>query len=290
MAGTLEGLKGVRPGSDLRIKPYGLSTGQKVAAGSTVVDGQAGFDAKYGVTSSLTWDFTVNTDFSQVEADEQQINLTRFTLLFPEKRDFFLENSGVFQFGPGNFQGGGGGGGGFGRTNSVGDNILFFSRRIGLSEEGDAIPILGGTRLTGRAGGFTIGAMNIQQRRLDATPAANITAVRLRRDVLANSDVGILVLNKDESGPGYNRLAGADANFRFFQNFNVNGLVARTMSPAPASAGGGRELLARGGFSYRGEVLETRAAYTMTGARFNDELGFIPRTGVGRTAAKSGIS
>ena len=107
---------------------------------------------KYGVTSGLTWDFTVNTDFSQVEADEQQINLTRFSLFFPEKRDFFLENSGVFQFGAGNERGGGGGGGG-GRQNASQDMILFFSRRIGLSDNGDAIPILGGTRLTGRVGG-----------------------------------------------------------------------------------------------------------------------------------------
>ena len=107
---------------------------------------------KYGVTSGLTWDFTVNTDFSQVEADEQQVNLTRFSLFFPEKRDFFLENSGIFQFGVGN--GGGGGGGGGGRQNPSQDMILFFSRQIGLSDDGNAIPILGGTRLTGRAGGL----------------------------------------------------------------------------------------------------------------------------------------
>src|SRR6266849_2815112 len=114
MAGTLEGLRGVRPGSDLRLKPYVLSSGHTIGTNRVDGDVQAGVDAKYGVTSSLTWDFTVNTDFSQVEADEQQVTLTRFSLLFPEKRDFFLENSGVFQFGPGNQQGGGGGGGGGG--------------------------------------------------------------------------------------------------------------------------------------------------------------------------------
>src|SRR5262249_1038488 len=159
-AGTLEGLAGVRPGNDLRVKPYALANGHWVGAGPVEGDPQIGVDAKYGITSSLTWDFTVNTDFSQVEADEQQINLTRFSMLCPEKRDFFLENSGVFQFGAGSFQGGGGGGGGggsgsgaggggggptSGRTNQLGDNILFFSRRIGLSDAGNAIPILGGT-------------------------------------------------------------------------------------------------------------------------------------------------
>jgi len=176
----------------------------------------------------------VNTGFSQVEVDELDIHFSRFNRLSPEKRDFFLENSGVFLFGAGSFQGGGNnagsgggggggsgggtGGGGGGRTNQVGDNMLFFSRRIGLSDEGNAIPILAGTRLTGRAGGFNVGALNIQQRSQDGTPATNFTAIRMRRNVLANSDIGVMLLNKEESGPRYNRVAGADANFRFFRN------------------------------------------------------------------------
>ncbi|HYU79383.1 MAG TPA: DUF5916 domain-containing protein, partial [Vicinamibacterales bacterium] len=110
LAGTLEGLEGLRPGANLRIKPYGLLSSSEVGTAPTKGDFDYGIDAKYGVTSGLTWDFTVNTDFSQVEADEQQINLTRFNLFFPEKRDFFLENSGIFQFGQGRgvvFGGGG---------------------------------------------------------------------------------------------------------------------------------------------------------------------------------------
>jgi len=302
MAGTLEGLRGVRPGNDLRLKPYALSNAHSVAQGPTLGDAQAGFDAKYGVTSSLTWDFTVNTDFSQVEADEQQINLTRFNLLFPEKRDFFLENSGVFLFGAGSFQGGGNnagsggggggggtGGGGGGRTNQVGDNILFFSRRIGLSDEGNAIPILAGTRLTGRAGGFNVGALNIQQRSQDGTPATNFTAIRMRRNVLANSDIGVMLLNKEESGPRYNRVAGADANFRFFRNLNLNAMVAKAMTPEAVVGSAGSDVMTRGGFAYRGTILDTRAAYTQTGSRFNDELGFIPRTGIGRTDVWFGL-
>ena len=102
MAGTLEGLQGLRPGANIRVKPYALAQPQqgRRRRRSTRTTTR-GFDVKYGVTSGLTWDFTVNTDFSQVEADEQQVNLTRFSLFFPEKRDFFLENSGVFQFGAG---------------------------------------------------------------------------------------------------------------------------------------------------------------------------------------------
>ena len=131
-------------------------------------DFDGGIDVKYGVTTGLVWDFTVNTDFSQVEADEQQVNLTRFNLFFPEKRDFFLENSGIFQFG-----GGGDAGrrrwgrrrcGAGGRQNRIEDMRLFFSRRIGLSDSGDAIPILAGTRLTGRQGAYSMGVLNIQQR------------------------------------------------------------------------------------------------------------------------------
>jgi hypothetical protein len=289
MAGTLGGLRGVRPGNDLRLKPYMLTSGNTV--GSRPVDGdlEAGFDAKYGVTSSLTWDFTVNTDFSQVEADEQQVNLTRFSLFFPEKRDFFLENAGVYQFGVAGQTAGGGGGGGGGRSNTLGDNILFFSRTIGLSKTGDAIPILAGTRLTGRAAGLTIGAMNIQQRDDVAAPATNVTALRARRNILANSDVGVMILNKEVNGPTYNRLAGADANFRFFQNLNVNGMVAKTVSPDSVVGTSGSDAFGRGAFSYRGDRLETRAAYTFVGTRFNDELGFIPRTNVGRTDGYFGL-
>ena len=164
-----------------------------------------------------------------MEADEQQVNLSRFSLFFPEKRDFFLENSGIFQFGGG---GGGGGGGGAagGRQNASQDMRLFFSRRIGLSDAGEAIPILAGTRLTGRMGSYTMGALNIQQREEGRTPSTNFTALRMRRDILTNSDIGVMLLNKDESGSHYNRVAGVDANFRF-GFLNVDGYAVKTFSP-----------------------------------------------------------
>ncbi|HXG86945.1 MAG TPA: DUF5916 domain-containing protein [Vicinamibacterales bacterium] len=279
MAGTLEGLRGLRPGANLRVKPYGLVSGNRLASGGVDGDADAGVDVKYGVTSGLTWDFTVNTDFSQVEADEQQINLTRFSLFFPEKRDFFLENSGVFQFGAGNERGGGGGGGGGGRQNASQDMILFFSRRIGLADSGDAIPILGGTRLTGRVGGFSIGALNIQQRRQAATPSTNYTALRVRRDILGNSDVGVMFLNKD-AGALYNRAAGLDGNFRFFRDLTVNLAVAKTESPQVKLPGSGGDWYSKSSFGFRNDFWELRGAYQTIGNRFNDELGFVPRTGV----------
>jgi hypothetical protein len=284
MAGTIEGLQGIAPGNNLRIKPYALASASRVLGRPTVGDFDAGFDVKYGVTSGLTWDFTVNTDFSQVEADEQQINLTRFSLFFPEKRDFFLENSGIFQFGVG---GGGGGGGGGGRQNPSQDMILFFSRQIGLSPTGTAIPILGGTRLTGRAGGLSIGALNIQQRSEGLSPSANFTALRVRRDILSQSDIGVMFLNKETGTPHFNRAIGGDANFRFFQNFDVNFAGAKTFSPevlADASAvlaePRGDDWYSKSSFNYNSNRLAIRGGYQTIGARFNNEMGFVPRRGV----------
>jgi hypothetical protein len=277
MAGTVEGLQGLRPGNNLRVKPYALASSSRVGTADNDGDFEAGLDVKYGVTSGLTWDFTVNTDFSQVEADEQQINLTRFSLFFPEKRDFFLENSGIYQFGVGS---GGAGGGGGGRQNPSQDMILFFSRQIGLSESGSVIPILGGTRLTGRAGGYSMGALNIQQREEGLTPSANFTALRLRRDVFAASDIGVMFLNKEVSGPHFNRVFGADANFRFFQNLDVNFAGAKTSSPEEAVEEQGEDWYAKSSFNYRSNRLEIRGGYQMIGERFNNEMGFVPRRGV----------
>jgi hypothetical protein len=286
MAGTYEGLQGLKPGANVRVKPYGLANFNKVATAAVDRDYDAGFDVKYGVTSGLTWDFTVNTDFSQVEADEQQVNLTRFNLFFPEKRDFFLENSGVFQFGSGNTGGGGGAGGG--RQNASQDMIFFFSRQIGLSPVGDAIPLLAGTRLTGRVGDWSVGALNIQQREKDLSPSTNFTALRARRDILANSDIGVMFLNKDPNGGDYNRAFGADANFRFFRDLTMNIAGAKSATPSTRLPGSGDDWYSKSSFGYRGDVLETRAMYQTIGSRFNDEMGFVPRVGVDNLEAYVG--
>jgi hypothetical protein len=280
LAGTLVGLRGVRPGNDIRVKPYVLGSSGESATVKVGNDADVGLDVKYGVTSGLTWDFTVNTDFSQVEADEQQVNLTRFSLFFPEKRDFFLENSGIFQFGQGRgvvFSGGGGGGFTSGRQT---DAILFFSRRVGLSENGQSIPIAGGTRLTGRFGEYSVGVLNIQQRSEKTSLATNFTAVRLRRNVLANSDVGVIALNKDAAGSGFNRVVGADANFRFFESLDLNAAIAKSFSPVAIIGGRGDEVMGNGGFHYRDRRWELQGTYVRIGEGFNDEMGFVPRTGV----------
>src|SRR5262245_6781837 len=249
MAGTYEGLQGLKPGANVRVKPYGLANFNQLPNVALDRDYDAGFDAKYGVTSGLTWDFTVNTDFSQVEADEQQVNLTRFSLFFPEKRDFFLENSGVFQFGSGNTGGGGGANGG--RQNASQDMIFFFSRQIGLSPVGDSIPLLAGTRLTGRVGSWSVGALNIQQREQNLSPSTNFTALRLRRDILRNSDIGVMFLNKEPQGNHYNRGFGADANFRFYRDLTFNVAGAKSATPSTRIPGEGDDYYSKSSFGYR---------------------------------------
>ena len=284
LAGRVDDFRGLRQGRNLRIKPYAAGSSNTVGPNGTNGDFDGGFDVKYGITNGLVWDFTVNTDFSQVEADEQQINLTRFSLFFPEKRDFFLENSGIFQFGAGvsgfaaGAGGGGGGGGGGGRQTA--DLRMFFSRRIGLSEDGEAIPILFGTRLTGRQGAYSIGVLNVEEDSHAGEPRTNDTAIRVRRDVLANSDIGAILLLREPGGPSYNRVGGVDANFRFGSYLNVNGYAAKSFSPLANTPGSGNDYAERAGLNYAGRVWQFQANVEGVGERFVNELGFVPRRGV----------
>ena len=185
-AAVSPGIRSVRPGRNLQIKPFftGASSNLTLPSLDRRWDADAGIDAKYGIGTSLALDLTVHTDFSQVEADEQQINLTRFSLFFPEKREFFLENQGSFRIGDLS-----------GRT-----LIPFFSRRIGLSAGGEPIPILGGARLTGRQGDYTLGLLNIQTERFDGRPADNFTTLRTARN-FGGSSIGGFYSRPRSVGP-----------------------------------------------------------------------------------------
>ncbi|MSR21482.1 MAG: hypothetical protein EXR91_11020 [Gemmatimonadetes bacterium] len=287
MAGSLDELRQLRPGRNLRVKPYAAASSSTV--GRTPADGNVdvGLDVKFGLTSELTLDGTVNTDFSQVEADEQQVNLTRFSLLFPEKREFFLENSGIFQFGlpsTGSTAVGSASPAAAGRQNSPPDLKLFFSRQLGLSESGDAIPIQVGSRVTGRVGPYSIGALNVQQARQDPVTATNFTAVRFGRAILANSDIGVMLLNKDARGEDYNRVGGLDANFRFGQ-LSMGAYAVKTAAPQSVVQGSGDDFTARANFNYTSRTWLARGIYEVIGQRFHDELGFVPRLGVNHIAS-----
>ena len=190
LAATLVGIDAPPASRLFEVKPYVIAdlTTSTVSTPpiSNRVGRDVGIDGKFGVTQGLTADFTVNPDFAQVEADEQQINLTRFSLFFPEKREFFLENQGVFGFG---------GVATAGRQAGVSDTpVLFYSRTIGLTTKGQEVPLRAGGRLTGRAGAFTLGAVNIRSRDTgaDGQGATNFTVLRAKRDILRRSSVGVL--------------------------------------------------------------------------------------------------
>ena len=243
-AATLVGLQTSSPALNLEVKPYaisGLATDRTVSPSiENDVSADIGLDAKYGVTKSLTADVTINTDFAQVEADEQQVNLSRFSLFFPEKREFFLEGQGIFAFG-------GETGSGFQWGSNSYTPIMFFSRRIGIAD-GVTTPIRAGGRMTGRAGKYTLGLLNIQTGEAEGVAAAtNFTAARVSRDLFQRSNIGALFTNRSVSlaGDGSNQLFGADANFAFFQNLLINAYYAE--SRTPGRDGDDRSYFAKGG-------------------------------------------
>ena len=270
-------------GRTLEIKPYAIAdvTTDRRRAPAVVSNdlrADAGLDVKYGLTQNLVADVTVNTDFAQVEADEQQVNLTRFGLFYPEKREFFLENQGVFSFG-GVATGLPGG--------DVNVPILFYSRRIGLAERDGVtaeVPIDAGGRLTGRVGRFSVGALNIRTGGQPSTDSAatSFTVVRVKRDVLRRSSVGALVARRSVSRrrPGANGTYGLDGTFSFHDDLNVNAYWART-----ATAGLGDDLSYRGQLDYAGDRYGVQVERLVVGRGFNPEIGFLRRDDFERSLA-----
>ena len=249
---------------NLQLTPYVLSSARDRVEGSTD-DSEVGMDLKYGLTPSLTLDVTVNTDFAQVEADDQQINLDRFSLFFPEKRPFFLENSGLFRVG--------------GRSSSRGSTELFFSRRIGLSG-GVPVPILGGVRLSGRAGAYNVGFLNMQTDDLGDIHGNNFTVARLGREYRNRSRAGVLVVNRQGTGSlaadnDYNRTWAFDGQIGIGQFTEVSGWVAQTETPGLPGDDHGLGLNG----SYSSPFWRWRLGYAEIGENFNPEVGFLSRSG-----------
>ena len=297
--GTLVGMQVPTGSKKFEVKPYAitrLTTDRQADPPiSNSFDGDFGIDAKYGVTANLTADFTYNPDFAQVEVDERQVNLTRFSLQFPEKREFFLEGRGLFDFGRGaRGAGGGGGGGGRGgggraRATAV-EPLLFYSRRIGLEQSG-AVPLDFGARLTGKAGRFGIGAMNIQASDDPAgvVPPTNFTALRVKRDVLRRSVVGAMFTNRSNSvlaGSGSNQAYGLDALFSFYENLFFSGNYARTQTPGLET----QDTSYQAKFSYTGDRYGAELGHLLVGAHFNPEVGFVRRSDFRRNYALARFS
>ncbi|MCA1585221.1 MAG: carbohydrate binding family 9 domain-containing protein, partial [Acidobacteria bacterium] len=273
-AGTLVGLDLPPASKNLEIKPYAisrLSTDRvRVPPVANDLDGDVGGDLKYGVTANLTADVTVNTDFAQVEVDEQQTNLTRFSLFFPEKRDFFLEGRGIFDFARG-------GAGAQGGTATASDTpTLFYSRRIGLNR-GRVVPIDVGGRLTGKIGAYSVGVVNIQQGGEDigGSEPTNFTVLRLKRDILRRSTIGAMLTNRSNAtlGSGSNQAYGVDAAFSFYQNVSMGAYYAQTRTPGLDVADDSYQ----GRFDYSADRYGLRAEYLKVGDNFNPEVGFLRR-------------
>jgi len=268
VAGKLNGLS-LPTRRDLKFIPFaaGAFNDDKTLLTDTVDrSGDIGLDVKWGVRADLTLDLSVNTDFAQVEADEEQVNLTRFALFFPEKRSFFLENAQVFQLGqPRNID-------------------LFFSRRIGLAG-GQPIDILGAARLSGKLGGNNVGFLNVQtdsavDRRTGETisQANNFSVLRVQREV-GRSNFGVMFVNQQGVGDlaspdDYNRALGLDLAWQATTNGKLFAFIARTDSPASK---GGSDYAGRLYYNYANNLWSGNAGYSQVGEDFNPEVGFLPR-------------
>jgi hypothetical protein len=264
LAGTLTGLD-LPDRRTLQVMPYVLGEARhRRESGRTNRLGDAGVDLKYRVAPSLTLDGTYNTDFAQVEVDEQQINLDRFNLFFPEKRPFFLENAGFFAVG------------------SPGEVDLFFSRRIGIGPDGEVVPISGGARLSGKLGDSTnVGLLNMQTREVGGvTPANNFTVVRLNRELPNRSAFGGIFVNRQAAGEtaagdDYNRTYGVDGKWGVGEFGELSGFLARTATPGFGDA----QHAYRVGSRYDSQSWLLTGAYTEVGENFNPEVGFLSREG-----------
>ena len=265
---------------DIKVTPFALGEANRnpLAVREDARAGEGldlGLDVKWGVTPNLTVDITANTDFAQVEADDQQINLTRFPLFFPEKRPFFLENASTFQFG------------------APQEVDLFFSRRIGLNA-GQPVGILGGARLSGKMNAYNIGVMNMQTEaafdpetgRL-ALAANNYTVARVQREV-GRSNFGGIFVNRQATGEwaeagDHNRAFGADAAVQLTDNARFFSFLARTASAEP---GEGSALAGRAFLNYADQLHQGHLGFTQVGEDFNPEVGFAPRRGFRKYQAR----
>ena len=283
LAGTMDGIGRLPAGRNLSIKPFALTGragGGELAADLRGSEVDAGVDLKYGITPNLTLDLTYRTDFSQVEADYEQVNLTRFPLFFPERREFFLENSGTFTFGDVNH------GPGSPRSgSSLRDFSLFHSRQIGL-RGGTPVDLVGGARVTGRIGGLELGLLNVQSEEFAGDPAENFSVVRLRTSVLGDSDVGFMFTNRQAtgvSGSEHNRTVGFDTNLRLVDNLYVN---AYGVASRDGSADGRAGRLAIG---WRDAFWNLATAVRSIGADFDPGMGFVRRRGIREWYASAGV-
>lgn len=263
--GHLEGLSDIE-GFHVRLKPY--VAGSAARSGGALLEaaaarGHIGLeDVKYMVTPQLVLDATINPDFAQADVDQAQVNLSRFSLFFPEKREFFQEGSGTFQFGTGS------------RFGNATDFLLFHSRRIGLSDNRAPIPIVGGFKVTGKEGPLDIGVLNMQTGRDGSRAGQNFTVLRAKSNILSTSYVGaMLTSNTGSPLGGGNHTVGVDSNFRFIRYLNLNGFLAKSSSTGVD----GRDLAARGILRWESDRSAFGVERMQIDENFRPEMGFVRR-------------
>jgi len=274
-AAHLTGLEGLpRQGLNLEAKPF-LLTGKRAEVDELGVrtstgTNEAGLDLKSELRPGLLLDLTLNTDFAQVEVDDEQVNLTRFDLFFPEKREFFLENAGIFEFGvasnpfePPAFQ-------------------MFFSRRIGIvegedDEEAREVPILGGARLTGRVGAQTLGLLSVFTDASSGLPRERFSVARVKRDVGESGYVGAMVVDR-RSTDTWNTATGVDAQYTLGEAWVLDGYVA-----GMSTGGGARGWSYRLAYEYTGERWGSFLNHLAVSPDAEAEAGFITRTDYRKT-------
>ena len=266
LAGTLTGLEGLRRSRSLDIKPYLFTSASEeppTDTSETEVDG--GLDVKWGVTKSLALDLTYNTDFAEVEVDDLRVNLTRFSLFFPEKREFFLENAGIFDFGP--------------VQRVPWEPALmkaFFSRRIGL-DRGLTVPIEAGARLTGRLGEWNLGVLGIGTKEADLegrrVPQTGFAVARVKRNLGERSSVGAIFTQRNPDGGGAENLYGFDVEIKPTQRLQMNGFWSRSELPGVD----GDDTSFGAGFEYQGPTLTTAIDFIESEENFDPSVGFLLR-------------
>ncbi len=262
MAGTLTGLN-LKSQGNLKIIPYVLGRLEKNYEDlnpESDFSPDAGGDIKYSITPSLTLDLTYNTDFAQVEVDDQQVNLDRFDLFFPEKRPFFLENAGLFTVG------------------SPGEVDLFFSRRIGIGEDRSIVPIIGGARLSGKLNRTNVGLLSMFTEDVETSGIEknNFTVARVNHEFKGRTALGAIFVNRSglESDNDFNRTYALDGKLGLGKKARMSGFYARTADP--------NDTINAHAFKFQTDYVwnnwELRAAYTEVGQGFNPEVGFLFRS------------
>ena len=270
LAGNMTGINLKSP-KNLKVIPYTLAqvVGDNSTTDNTSSKVAIGGDIKYSLTPGLTLDLTYNTDFAQVEVDDQQVNLDRFNLFFPEKRPFFLENAGQFSVG------------------SPGEVDLFFSRRIGIGEGGSLVPIIGGSRVSGKIGQTNIGLLNMFTDKIDNESSNNInsnnfTVARVNHDFAkSRSSIGGIFINRNSIGLSndYNRVVAFDGRLGFGKKAQLTGYLSK--STTPGLEGRDHAMNLTGVYNWDGWIL--RASYTEVGDKFNPEVGFLLRSAFKKT-------